>query len=332
MREVADRAGVAMSSVSRVLSGHPDVSPQMEATVMAAVRELGYRPDLLAQSLRSQRTYSIGFTLSDISNPVLAEVVTGSERRLRAAGYSLLLTDAEGRAELDASHIRLLEQRRVDGYLLSLADEHHARTAEVLRQLDVPVVLLDRDLPTGVTAARVCFDHRAGMGAAVEHLLGLGHRHIALITGGPRRPARQRRAAIEEKLAEYNDGAYCGVYEGDFSIDYGSRAALEIVHASERPTAIIAAGNMLMHGALRALHESGIQVGEGMSFVGCDDVAIAELHQPPIAVVRRDNRRLGECAAELLLAELDSDAQPNDIELPTEFVARPSCRPVSKAV
>lgn len=294
---------------------------------MAAVRELEYRPHLLAQGLRSQRTHSIGFTLSDISNPVLAEVVTGAERRLRVAGYSLLLTDAEGNAELDASAIVLLEQRRVDGYLLSLADEHQAKTAEVLRQLDVPMVLLDRDLPAGVTAARVCFDHRAGMGAAVEHLLTLGHRRIALITGGPRRPARQRRAAIEEKLAEHGDGASCSVYEGDFSIDYGSRAATEIIHADPRSTAIIAAGNMLMHGALRAMHDLGMHVGDEVSFVGCDDVAIAQLHQPPIAVVRRDNRGLGERAAELLLAELETDVQPADIVLPTEFVARPSCGP-----
>src|SRR5580698_8819045 len=125
MREVAERAGVAMSSVSRVLSGHPDVSPQMHRIVMDAVRELDYRPDMLAQGLRRGRTYSVGFTVSDIANPVLAEMVTGAESQLRAHGYSLLLTNSEGNPELDVEHIELLERRRVDGLILALAEEHH---------------------------------------------------------------------------------------------------------------------------------------------------------------------------------------------------------------
>lgn len=325
MRAVAEKAGVAMSSVSRVLSGHPDVSARMEARVMAAVQDLGYSPDLLAQGLRSRRTLSIGFTLSDIANPVLAELVTGAERVLRSAGYSLLLTESEGEAALDSAHIRELEQRRVDGYLLSLADEHNEETAAVLRQLDVPIVLLDRDLPDGVDALRASFDHRVGMQAAVKHLLDLGHRNIALISGGARRPARQRRSAIEDTLAEQGGNARCQVFEGGLSIEHGSRATAQILEVDPRPTAIIAGGNMLMHGALRVLRDTGIVLGEDMSFVGCDDVAIAELHSPPIAVVRRDNRGLGQRAAQLLLAELETGTQADEVVLPTDFVARPSC-------
>jgi LacI family transcriptional regulator len=327
MRAVAERAGVAMSSVSRVLSGHPDVSARMEETVMAAVRDLGYSPDLLAQGLRSRRTRSVGFTLADISNPVLAEAVLGAERELRAAGYSILLTDSEGAAELEAAHIRELEQRRVDGYLLSLADEGHAETAEVLRSLDVPMVLLDRDLPAGVIAARACFDHSAGMRDAVNHLLALGHRHVALISGGPLRPARQRREGIEAAIAAHGDGGRCTVYEGELSIEHGSRATVEILASNPRATAIIAGSNMLMHGALRALRAAGVTLGHDISFVGCDDVAVAELHSPPIAVVRRNNRSIGEHAAKLLLALFERGSQVEDIVLPTEFIARPSCGP-----
>src|ERR671936_2309535 len=128
MKEVADRAGVAMSSVSRVLSGHPDVSPKMRRIVMEAVRELGYQPDMLAQGLRRGKTFSVGFTVSDIANPVLAEIVTAAEKRLREAGYSLLLTNSEGNPELDVEHISLLERRRVDCLIHSLAEENHPDT------------------------------------------------------------------------------------------------------------------------------------------------------------------------------------------------------------
>ncbi len=330
MREVAERAGVAMSSVSRVLSGHPDVSPRMRRVVMEAVRELNYQPDILAQGLRLGKTFSVGFAVSDIANSVLAEIITGAEKRLRAAGYSLLLTNSEGNPELDVEHISLLERRRVDGLILSLVEEHHPDVVAALGHLDRPVVLVDRDVPAGVTARSAAFDHAQGMRDATQHLLELGHRHFALITGGPERPARERRQAVEETLAGVPDAEHAA-YSGEFSVEHGRRATAEILAQTPRPTAIIAGGNMLMEGALMTLKDAGVQVGRDLSLVGCDEVAVAELHEPPIAVVRRDSRRCGEAAAELLLADLEprpgnADA-PSEILLPTEFIARPSCAP-----
>ena len=331
MREVAERAGVAMSSVSRVLSGHPDVSPRMRHVVMAAVRDLDYRPDMLAQGLRRGRTFSVGFTVSDIANPILAEMVTGAESRLRAHGYSLLLTNSEGNPELDVEHISLLERRRVDGLILALAEENHERTVDALRNVEIPVALIDRDIPAGVNATSVAYDHAAGMRLAAEHLLKLGHRDVALITGGPRRPARERRQAVEETLADAGDGASCTIYDGEFSVLHGRRATLEVLARRPRPTAIIAGGNILMQGSLLALRDAGVEVGRDLSFIGCDDTVVAELHRPQIAVVRRDVLAGGSSAADLLLSQLDRDDDaeetPREVVLPTEFIVRPSCGP-----
>lgn len=331
MREVAERAGVAMSSVSRVLSGHPDVSPRMRDLVVRAARDLGYQPDLLAQGLRSGRTLSVGFTVSDIANPILAEIVTGAEKRLREAGYSLLLTNSEGNPDLDVEHISLLERRRVDGFLLSLAEENHPETVAVLREVAVPLVLVDRDVPSGVRASQAVFDHFSGMQAAAAHLLELGHRRFALITGGPERPSRERRQAVEETLAAAGDGAQCTVYTGEFSVERGRQTTAAILSMTPRPTVIVAGGNMLMQGALLALRAAGVEVGRDISFVGCDDIAIAEIHQPPIAVVRRDVPAVGVAAAELLLSALntgsDDEWEPAQVVLPTEFVPRASCAP-----
>jgi LacI family transcriptional regulator len=335
MREVAEHAGVAMSSVSRVLSGHPDVSPKMRQVVMAAVRHLSYQPDMLAQGLRSGRTFSVGFTVADIANPVLAEIVTGAEKRLREAGYSLLLTNSEGNPELDVEHISLLERRRVDGLILSLAEENHRATVAALRQVGVPIVLVDRDIPAGVSARCAAFDHAMGMRQATEHLLALGHRNFALITGGPERPARERRGAVEETLVAARDGAYCTVYPGEFTVEHGRQAMTQILASVPRATAIVAGGNMLMQGALLVLRDADVEVGKDLSFVGCDDIVIAELYQPPIAVVRRDIPAIGVAAAELLLTELEpqerrsEDDDVREIVLPTEFIARASCGPVA---
>src|SRR5207247_3909169 len=138
------------------------------------------------------KAFAVWFRDSDIANPVLDQAVTGVEKRLRASGYSLLLTNSEGNPELDAAHISLLERRRVDGLILSLADEDHPGTVAALRQVALPVVLVDRDVPSGVRARSVAFDHAMGMRAATAHLLELGHRDVAVIIGGPERPARER--------------------------------------------------------------------------------------------------------------------------------------------
>jgi LacI family transcriptional regulator len=329
MREVAELAGVAMSSVSRVLSNHPDASAGMRERVLLAVEQLGYEPDLLAQSLRRRATLSVGFIVRDISNPLFAEIALGAETRLRQSGYSMLLTNSEGRPELDAEHLRLFARRRVDGLLLSLAAEDDPETLGALLALESPAVVLDRDLPEEIAAARVLFDHRKGMREAVSDLLDLGHRRIALIAGAPVRPTRERRAGLIEAFAERGLRTGYDVVEGMFSADHGARAMQELLERSDPPTAVIVGGNQLLAGVLRVLSERGIELGAQLSLVSCDDVDLTRVHRPGIAVISRDNRRMGEDGAELLLrAVADEDSSTSLLVLPTQYERRASCGPV----
>jgi LacI family transcriptional regulator len=325
MREVAERAGVAMSSVSRVLSGHPDVSSVMRERVLLAVDELGYKPDLLAQSMRRRATLSVGFVVGDISNPLLAEIVMAAETALREAGYSMLLTNSEGNPDLDAAHVRLLDQRRVDGLILSLAREGHEPTLAELEALDIPIVVVDRAVAGDLGASSVLSDHRRGMRAAVEHLLDLGHRRIGLVVGQPVRPSLERRAALEETFGARGLPPTFTVHEGVFSVEHGAASMRALLDQPEPPTAVIAAGNQLMLGALKVVSERRLELGVDLSFVGCDDTDIAELYRPPIAVIRRDIFELGRVAAALLLRRLHGDDDASEVVLPTEFVPRPSC-------
>ena len=328
MREVADRAGVAMSSVSRVLSGHPDVSPAMRDRVMTVVSEIGYQPDLLAQSLRRRATLSVGFVVGDIANPLLAEIVKGAERTLRDSGYSMLLTNSENLPERDAAHVRLFEQRRVDGLMLSLAAEDNPETIQVLRRFDTPAVLVDRELPPDVGASAVLSDHRSGMRAAVEHLLDLGHRRVGLIVGQPMRPSRERRAGLEDAFAARSLPATYVVVEGQLSAEHGRNATRQLLDAADPPTAIVAGGNQLLVGTLGELLARRLTVGADISLVSCDAIDVTELFTPPIAVVRRDNREIGRQAAGLLLERMgEDDPGARTIVLPTTFDARPSCAP-----
>jgi LacI family transcriptional regulator len=328
MREVADLADVAISSVSRVLSGHPDVSAAMRERVLTAVRRLEYEPDFLAQSLRRGQTLSVGFVLADISNPLMAEIVLGAEAVLRNAGYSLLLMNSENEAALDAQHIRFFQSRRVDGMLLSLASETDPTTLETFGQVEGPVVLVDRQVPERMGASAVVNDHRLGMEAAVEHLVDLGHRRIALVTGSPAQlPGRERMEAMRAVLRRRPEDVDAVYLPGSFSTEYGESAARRALASDRRPTAIIAGGNQLLIGVLRALKDHDLRVGTDVSLVTCDEVPLSELHEPPIATIERDTVGLGRVAAELLLGRLVGGEDPRTEVMPTRFVPRPSCAP-----
>lgn len=324
IRDVAKHANVAMSSVSRVLSNHPDVSVRMRRKVLAAVEELGYTPDLLAQSLRRGATDIVGFVVGDISNPLLSQIALGAEITLRRSGYSMLVANSQNDPSLDAGHIRLFQQRRVDGLLLSLADEMHDGTLAALRTLRDPFVLIDRDLPDAMPASAVLSDHRGGIRMAAEHLIKLGHRRIALIGGSPNlRPSREREEAMLAACAERADVVPI-LKPGSFSSEHGVTATDEVLSMPDPPTAIIAGGNQILIGVLRALRARRLQVPDDISLVTCDEVPLSELLQPPIATVIRDPFTMGQIGASLLLARLKGEA-PDRVVQPAQFAPTGSC-------
>lgn len=302
----------------------------MRARVLKAVEELDYKPDILAQSLRRRETMTIGFAVSDISNPVVSQIVKGAEVTLRDAGYTMLLTNSLVDPELDRRHIELLHQRRADGLLLLTVSEDHQPTITALERLDIPIVVVERDLPASVGAAGAYSDHRAGMDPAVEHLIDLGHRRIAFIAGQPVRPTRERVASLKAVFTRRGLAPTYQVYEGSYSTEHGAHITNLLLGAENPPTAIIAGSNQLMVGALKVLSERGVAIGQDLSFVGCDDITVAQIHRPQIAVLHRDLVALGTSAAELLLRRLHDDAATDSVILPTHFVPRPSCGPAPR--
>src|SRR6185312_13372282 len=234
IHDVAEHAGVAMSSVSRVLTNHPDVSEKMRTRVMRSVEALSYEPDWLAQSLRRRETQTVGFTMADISNRVMAEIVMGAETELRERGYSMILTNSEGDGNRDAQHIITLGRRRVDGLLVATAVEGNRATVRALKETGVPVVVIDRNLPRTVGASAAYFDHRAGMREAVGHLLVLGQRF---------RPTIERRSGLEEAYSERGLSPTFDVLEGHYDEQHGTDATTRVLDGPDPPTAVIAGSN-----------------------------------------------------------------------------------------
>ncbi|HXG39537.1 MAG TPA: substrate-binding domain-containing protein, partial [Candidatus Limnocylindrales bacterium] len=214
---------------------------------------------------------------------------------------------------------------RVDGMILSLASERSPETLAVLRGLEQPFVVVDRELPAELGASAVLSDHRAGLTEAVEHLIGLGHRRIALIAGPlDVRPGYARLDALRAALAERTPDAEPIHLCGPFSPDFGERATYALLDRPRPPTAIVVGSNVLLVGCLRALAARRLAIPGDVSLVTCDDVPLAELHSPPLSAVARDTEALGRTAAELLLRRLRDEAGPERVVLPTRFVARAS--------
>jgi LacI family transcriptional regulator len=327
IRDVARKARVSLSSVSRVLTEHPDVSKEMRHRVLSAAGSLGYEPHFIAQSLRRGVTHTLGFLIGDISNPVFADVIRGAEDFARAKGYAVMLTNSEGNPALDAEHLRLFLKRRVDGIMLSTAETGSPEVARALTNPTVPFVVLDRDTPPNSRVSTVYGDHAAGMREATAHLINRGHRGIAMVSGSHYlKPARER---IEGFRQAFRDAGLTPKEDliriGTMRPEVGREETVRLLSLPEPPTAIIAGSNRLMTGVLEGIHQANLTVGRDLALVGCDDVDLARLYTPAISVVVRDQYRMGQVACELLLERLATpDAPIRSVTLPTRFVARAS--------
>jgi LacI family transcriptional regulator, galactose operon repressor len=304
-----------------VLNDHPYVTDETRRRVADAMDELRYRPDVAARSMRTGATRAIGFVVADFSNPLFSAIAMGADSVLHPLGYSLVLANSVRDPERETEVIAALRDRRVDGLLLSLADE---RTAGLRDRLDAfrSVVLLDRDVP-GLGCDRVLTDHAAGIREALDHLIALGHRRVAMIAGTEaQRATRERLRAFREGMGDlFDEQLLCTV---DPLHDSGHDAARDLLGPPDRPTALIVAHNQLFAGILSAVRELALRIPGDLSLVTCEDDDLARLNEPPIDVVSRDMAAIGEEAAGLLLARLESGGPPREIMLPAQFEIRSS--------
>lgn len=327
IKDVAEHAGVAQSSVSRVLTNHPSVSASLREKVMASVRAVGYSPDLVAQGLRSKRTGTVGFVVSDISNPLISQIVSGAEQRLRSSGYSMLLTNSEGDPARDAEHIDLLERRRVDGLLLSLSSEQDKATLQALRRRTGPAVLIDRQVGGRFQPAAVLSDHERGMSEAADCLISLGHRRIGLLLGMDVRPAKERARVLTAACERAGKEFECVVETNLLSDHTHARATVRrLLTGRQRCTALVVGSNQLLPLALNVMDELGLRLGADLAMVVCDRTAVTDVVHPELAAVYRDNEALGYQAADLLLTQIErEETKPVRVVLPTSFSPGLTC-------
>jgi LacI family transcriptional regulator len=329
IKDVARKAGVSLGTASRVLNGHKSVSPEMRARVEQAILALGYRPDAVAQSMRRGATRTNCIIIHDITIPVLASFVKSAQDVLQDAGYTLIIAGSEDRRERELEVLNVFSRRRIDGLIMTTASERDPVLLKAREALRIPVVLLDRETPAHFDA--VLIGHRDGTRRAVEHLLDLGHRRIALLSGTETvRPSAER-------VLGYQDAFKARGLELDpelirtqsFTADFGYVETSALLGLKRPPTAILAGGIAMMPGTLRAIRAHGLKVPDDISLIAGSDSDLAELATPPITAVRWSYAEIGKAAAQLVLDRLerDPDRPPRRIRFSTELVIRESCAP-----
>jgi LacI family transcriptional regulator len=329
IRDVARAANVAIGTVSRVLNGHKSVSDDVRRRVLKAIKKLNYEPDRVAQSMRLGKTKTVACATRDISMPGFGTIVNAAEEVLRASGYTLLLATTDERKERELDLLRILQQRRVDAIIMTTSSEDDAELSKQIKQLEIPIVLLDRERPAELDA--VTIDHRRGVRAATEHLHGLGHTRIALLTGRPSmRPARERIAGFKDALAQLGKQGKDGIIRtGGFSAEFGFREASSLLSSPNRPTAIIAGGMAMLAGVLQAVRARGLSIPDDVSVIAGADSDLAALTTPAVTAIRWSGTDEGRMAVQLLLNRLggNRDGPVQRVMLSTELIPRASCAP-----
>ncbi|WP_406504766.1 LacI family DNA-binding transcriptional regulator [Streptomyces sp. NBC_00212] len=324
IKDVAAEAGVSVATVSRVLNSHPSVSEAARARVLAAVETLGYRPNAVARSLRTDQTRTLGLVISDVLNPYFTELARSVEEAARALGYSVIIGNADERPELQDHHVRTLLDRRIDGLLVSPTDGGSPLMLEAARG-GTPMVFVDRWIP-GIDVPVVRADGRAAIRDLVAHLHRLGRRRLAIIAGpAATTTGSERVEAFRAALGEHGSSlpdAYVG--QGDFQAASGRRATERFLALPEPPDAVFAADNLMTLGALDALRARGLRIGDDIALAAFDDIAWFVHTDPPITAIAQPTGELGRAAVRAL-ADLIEGRTPQSVTLPASLVVRRSC-------
>jgi len=333
IRDVAEHAGVSITTVSHILNDTRHVSDELRGRVEKAMLELDYTPNALARGLRQKQTRTLGIIVPDSANPYFAEVARGVEDACFAQGYSVILCNSDSDPEKESMYINVLAEKQVDGIcLVAASTETIEKHLDAVPELQIPMVLIDREYPKTIVDT-VVVENTDGAVKAIEHLLSSGHHRIGCITGLPDLMNSQKRSdgyrqAIQEAGLIVDESL---VIEGDFRYEGGYDATKQLLALENPPTAVFACNDLMAIGAISAVVSEGLSVPEDISIVGFDDIHLAVFANPSLTTVVQPKHEMGVKAADILLKRLkDSKMSPDRYQLKTHLLVRDSTTAVSQ--
>ncbi|SPE49985.1 Transcriptional regulator, LacI family [Verrucomicrobia bacterium] len=327
LKDIAEKAGVSLMTVSKALRDGPDVSAETKTRIKLLAQQMGYMPDSTAQGLRNRKTKLFGLAISSMTNPVFARIVLALEGKAYELGYEVLLAQTLNIPEREEACIRRFLSRRVDGLFISpvyrMATE--ARIYQEVQTRGVPTVILGHPVAFCSQFVSVQSEDLLSSYVATEHLLSLGHKRIAFLTGPPASPWSEERLegyrrAMRAADVEVDDKL---VFQAGRSIEDGAKAALQMINESCDATAVQAVNDLTAVGCAEVLLQNGLRIPKDMSVVGFGNVLLSEHGPVPLTTVSQAKFRLGVAAMETML-QLLRGARPESKRLPAELVVRAS--------
>jgi len=326
MKDVAEKAGVSVATVSRVINQNGYVRSDVQARVLEAMRQLNYQPSLLARSLRRQETRAIGLLIPQLDHPFFSTLAFAIEKALFAQDYRTLICSAEENAAKEEAYIDMLLRQRVDGVIF-VPTGHSAQTLARLQAMTIPAVLVDRDLVGVSQVSKVLSNNVHGGYLGMRHLLELGHRQIGIIGAHEYSDSMaQRLHGAQQALAEYglsNPPMVLMDALGQFEMGYS--AGMRLLCLEPRPTAIFALTDVIAVGVLHAAAELAIRLPQELSVVGFDDIPLAAYSIPALTTIAQPITEMGEQAVAILLRHIQQPDLPVEVmTLATRLVIRHS--------
>jgi len=323
--DIAKHVGVSAGTVSRALSRPEKVLPATRKRIEQAAAALGYVPNTVARTLKTQRSSKILVTVPDIANPFFAQILQGAEEAAQAADYAVLLGDTQHQPDREERYAQMLPRNEADG-LIVLGHRLPPTAQEIVRQLGATAPVVNGsefDPALGIPSVHI--DNAAAARTAMEHLYGLGHERIAVVGGPPDNPLHQQRlegariaARARGRLRQLT------IVPGDFSVESGYAAAKQLLGQAAAPTAAFCFSDQMALGMLAACRDLGIRVPEDFSIVGFDDLASSRYLNPPLTTISQPMREIGMRAVKLLLAIIEGVDVPHQQTLDFSLMLRGS--------
>ncbi|WP_227765482.1 LacI family DNA-binding transcriptional regulator [Zhaonella formicivorans] len=328
IKQIAEKAGVSIATVSRAINQPHLVRPSTREKVLKIVREMNYAPNPIAQGLLTGRTNTIALVVPTLRNPYFGQLAEGAESVLAGNGYNLTISSSYESISRQESIIENILKRRVDGLILAGSGAFQEGYEKALNKIKIPIAAIEY-IPGQDTFNCIYVDDITGVRMAIEHLIHQGHKRIGVIPGNPKMLVTIRRLkAIKNILAEYDleldKKLIChGSYD---SLESGRLAMTEILAAEKVPTAVFAFNDIMAIGAMKCAQDRGLKIPEDVAIVGFDDIPMSEYTTPGLTTLRAPNFQIGKTAATILLEQINNPTAPiRKVLLPVELVLRGSC-------
>jgi LacI family transcriptional regulator len=324
IKDVAKVAGVSEATVSRWMNGRLTVRQETAERIESAVRSLEYAPSLVAQTLVTKTSRTLGVLLADISNPFFASLTRTIEDAAQSLGYAVIVCNSESDPDKEMNYIQLLTRKYIDGILFLSNSKDGAGIRNALTA-QIPLVIVDEDL-NGVDLHGVFVDNTQGAYEGVSHLIALGHRRIAHIAGLPVYTTPLRLEGYKRALEAHGISFERSLIRfSNFQAEGGREAAAALLANADRPTAVFAGNDLMALGVIQAVWEAGLRVPEDVAVVGFDDIPLAASLVPPLTTVAQPISDIGSAAVRMLVALIEGRDVQERVVLPCTLRVRHSC-------